>query len=124
MKVFGDEDDQESTAGFPPFLEHGRLNRDSPDAKDIAVGTLRLRAERKGNGDGRVYLIVVKATDSSGNTRVQLLHDGGAALHQGVRPDLGSQQAAAARNFCLAHDGTPPAGYFVVGDGPVIGPKQ
>jgi hypothetical protein len=39
------------------------------DARDIAPGTLRLRAERKGNGDGRVYLIVASATDGSGNGR-------------------------------------------------------
>jgi hypothetical protein len=58
--VFSDEDDEEPTGD----------GTHSPDAKDIASGTLRLRAERKGDGDGRVYLIVVKATDSSGNVGV------------------------------------------------------
>jgi hypothetical protein len=33
-------------------------------------------------------------------------------------------QAAAARAFCQANGGAAPAGYFFVGDGPVIGPKQ
>jgi hypothetical protein len=33
-------------------------------------------------------------------------------------------QAAAAKTYCLAHGGMPPANYFVIGDGPVIGPKQ
>lgn len=33
-------------------------NHFSPDAKDIGIGTLRLRRERLGAGDGRLYLIV------------------------------------------------------------------
>jgi hypothetical protein len=33
-------------------------------------------------------------------------------------------QAAAARAFCQANAGTPPAGYFVVGDAAAVGPKQ
>jgi len=32
--------------------------------------------------------------------------------------------AASARSFTLANGGNPPAGYFVVGNGPHIGPKQ
>jgi len=32
--------------------------------------------------------------------------------------------AAAAKAFADANSGTAPAGYFVVGDGPVVGPKQ
>src|SRR5262249_28420527 len=58
VRVYGDEDDDEAT-GDGNF---------SPDAKNIARGTLLLRAERNGNKNGRVYLIVVSATDSSGNT--------------------------------------------------------
>src|SRR5262249_14144008 len=54
VSVFGDEDDEMQT-GDGNF---------SPDATDIAVGSLRLRAERQDNGDGRVYLIRVEATDS------------------------------------------------------------
>ena len=38
--------------------------------------------------------------------------------------DLASAQAAAARNFCRANDGTPPPGYFVVGGAGARGPKQ
>jgi hypothetical protein len=33
-------------------------------------------------------------------------------------------QAAAARAFCEANNGAAPPGYFVIGDGPIIGPKQ
>ena len=57
VAVFGDEDDETPT-GDGMF---------SPDAKNIDLGTLRLRSERKGDGDGRVYLIIVTATDAAGN---------------------------------------------------------
>jgi hypothetical protein len=33
-------------------------------------------------------------------------------------------QAAAAKAFADANNGAPPAGYVVVGDGPIVGPKQ
>jgi hypothetical protein len=114
VQVYGDEDDEEPTGD----------GTHSPDAKDIAPGTLRLRAERKGDADGRVYLIVVKATDDAGNV--------GVACVTVVVPKSQSQadvqavnaQAASARSYCLANNGAPPPGYFVIGDGPVIGPKQ
>jgi hypothetical protein len=40
--------------------------RHAPDAKDIDTG-LRLRKERRGTEDGRVYLIIARAEDASGN---------------------------------------------------------
>ena len=40
--------------------------RHAPDAKDICDG-LRLRNERRGSEDGRVYLIIARAEDASGN---------------------------------------------------------
>jgi hypothetical protein len=114
VMVFGDEDDEEPTGD----------GTHSPDAKDIAPGTLRVRSERKGDADGRVYLIVVKATDDAGKVRV--------ACCTVVVPKSQSQadvnavnaQAAAARSHCLANNGAPPPGYFVIGDGPIIGPRQ
>ena len=114
VEVFGDEDDESPTGD----------GNHSPDAKSIAVGTLRLRSERKGDADGRVYLIVVKATDMAGNvgvccTTVVVPHDQKAASLASVQA-----QAAAAKAFCQANGGAPPPGYFVIGDGPVIGPKQ
>ncbi|HYN84597.1 MAG TPA: cadherin-like domain-containing protein [Pyrinomonadaceae bacterium] len=110
--VFSDEDDL--TPASPSF---------SPDARDIAPATLRLRAERDGTGDGRVYLVVVVATDSSNNVSRNCLtvvvpHGNSKASRDAV-----GQQAQAALAHCAAN-GTPPAGYFVVGDGPAAGPKQ
>jgi hypothetical protein len=114
VTVFGNEDDEEPT-GDGNF---------SPDAKGIALNTLRLRSERKGDGDGRVYLVVVKATDASANVGVDCAtvvvpHDQSKASFAAV-----NAQAAAAKAYCLANKGAAPAGYFVIGDGPVIGPKQ
>jgi hypothetical protein len=113
VQVFGDEDDETPTS-TTPLIVH------SPDAKDIGVGTLRLRAERTDAGDGRVYLVVVTATDTSGNVS--------RACHTVVVPrkkkgDVDAQ-AAAAKSFCEANNGSPPPGYFVIGDGPIVGPKQ
>jgi hypothetical protein len=113
LQVFGDEDDEMAT-GDGNF---------SPDAKDIAPGTLRLRRERRGDADGRVYLEVGSTADSSGNAAhacctVVVPHDQSRAGILSVEA-----QAATAQAFCSA-SGTAPPDYFVVGDGPVIGPKQ
>jgi hypothetical protein len=95
----------------------------SPDAKNIGLGTLRLRAERSGTANGRVYLIVVKATDQTGKTgycakTVTVPKDQSRASKDSVE-----SQATAARTFYLSNH-TPPAGYVQVGNGPVVGPKQ
>jgi hypothetical protein len=113
VAVFGDEDD----------LMPGGDGRHSPDAKDIALGTLRLRSERVGSADGRVYLGLESTTDGSGNTghaccTVVVPHDPSPASMASV-----NAQAAAAVSYCTAN-GAPPPSYFVVGDGPVVGPKQ
>ena len=113
VSVFSDEDD----------LAPGSGNF-SPDAKNIAASTLRLRAERSDPGDGRVYLISIIATDSSSNSSASCLtvvvpHSNSAQAQAAV-----AAQAAAAKASCEANAGAAPAGYVVVGDGPVVGPKQ
>jgi uncharacterized repeat protein (TIGR01451 family) len=115
IQVFGDEDDETPTAKNEVF---------SPDAKDFEVETLRLRAERVNNGNGRVYLIVVKATDAAGQTGFATLT---AVVSKSNSPkDTNSviAQAAAAKAFADANMGAAPAGFFVIGDGAIIGPKQ
>ena len=111
--VFGDEDDEEPTGD----------GMHSPDAKDIAAGTLRLRKERKGDADGRVYLILVLATDAAGNVgfdccTVTVPHSQSPSDRAAVQ-----DQAAAAEAECLAN-GFAPASFVLVGDGPVNGPHQ
>jgi uncharacterized repeat protein (TIGR01451 family) len=109
VQVFGDEDDQTPTnnAVF------------SPDARDIAVGTLRLRGERVDSGNGRVYLIVVRSGSSFATVTVVVPKSNSPANVNAV-----NAEAAAAKAFADSHNGTAPAGYFVIGDGPVIGNKQ
>ena len=114
VNVFSNEDDEEATGD----------GHHSPDAKDIALGSLRLRAERKGGGDGRVYLIVVEATDSSGNRGSDCCVVDVPSSSSAKARLSAAAQAGAARAFCAAHQGTAPAGYFTVGDGPILGPKQ
>jgi hypothetical protein len=114
VMVFGDEDDEEPTGD----------GTHSPDAKDIAPGTLRLRSERKGDADGRVYLIVVKATDDAGNTGVSCSTVVVPKSQSQVDVNAVNAQAASARSFCLTNNGAPPSGYVVIGNGPVIGSKQ
>jgi hypothetical protein len=76
---------------------------------------LRLRSDRAGSGDGRVYLIVAVATDPAGNQghaccTVVVPHDKSQAALDAVL-----EQAAAARDFCETN-GTPPEGFSVVGE--------
>lgn len=96
----------------------------SPDAK-YAGSRLRLRAERSGTVDGRVYLIIVRVTDSCGNSAQDcstavLPHDRSDASVVSV-----DNQAEAAQTYCEA-TGMAPPGYVRVGEpgAPVIGPKQ
>ncbi len=112
VAVFSNEDEESSDDG-----------NFSPDARDIALGTLQLRRERIGSGAGRIYLIISSASDASGNTgyscntvTVPLSNN---ASHRAAV----NAQAAAAAAQCQ-ETGAPPAGYEVVGDGPTIGPKQ
>jgi uncharacterized repeat protein (TIGR01451 family) len=112
VQVFSDEDDEAPNGQF------------SPDAKDIALVTLRLRQERVSQGDGRVYLIVVKATDEGGGTGFDTVT---VTVPKSQSPaDVASvnAQAAAAKGFADLNSGAPPAGYSLIGDGPVVGPKQ
>ncbi|MBI3909479.1 MAG: hypothetical protein HY320_00930 [Armatimonadetes bacterium] len=95
----------------------------APDAKDVAPGTLRLRAERQGNSAGRFYLIAVSATDDSGN--VGYAFETVCVSKSESQADIDAiHAAAAAAKVYYEATGGPPDGCIHVGDGPVIGPKQ
>lgn len=115
VTVFSDE---------PDVFNDGGQNF-SPDAKDLAAGTLRLRAERANStgGNGRVYLVRVTATDSSSNTSSKCLAVVVPASNSAAAINDVTARALAAANQCTA-TGLPPAGYVAIGTGPVIGPKQ
>jgi hypothetical protein len=116
VQVFGDEDDQTPTDNLNTVF--------SPDASNIGVGTLKLRAERKDSGDGRVYLIVVKGRDSANNTGFTCTSVVVPCSTAAASVSSVNAQAASARSYCQAHGGTAPSGYFVIGDGPSVGPKK
>jgi len=114
VTVYSNEGDQ------PPGDDDASF---SPDARDIAPGSLRLRSERSESGSGRVYLIVSQASDGS-NT--------GSSCAVAVVPHDRNDQslgtvtamAAAAQAYCGSHNGAAPAGYVAVGNGPAVGTKQ
>jgi hypothetical protein len=112
IAVFSNEDDVTRAGGDQ-----------SPDAKSIASGTLRLRAERNATGKGRVYLIRVTATDAFSHTSRKCV---AAVVPRSLSAaDLATVNAMSqsAVSVCNA-TGNAPVGYFTVGDGPLIGPKQ
>jgi len=68
-------------------------NGDGNTSNDIVIApdckSVQLRAERSGNGDGRVYKITLKVKDSSGNVatavrQVTVLNSGSTAIDSGV----------------------------------------
>ncbi len=113
VTTYADEDDEEPT-GDGTF---------SPDAKGLSPGSLRLRAERRGTADGRVYLVRAMASDNAGNTSWSCT---AATVPKDLTPSslaAVSGQATQAQAYCAATTGQPP-GYFISGDGPNIGPIQ
>lgn len=100
--------------------------RHGPDAVLSADGCVDLRSERHGRLDGRVYLIVVQATDSSGNVgygycAVVVPMSMSAAHVSSVQA-----QAQAALGALFAAPGTSPAdlGFHRQGLSDPVGPKQ
>lgn len=109
VEVYSDEGDEEATGD----------GNHAPDALDIAPDTLRLRAERKGDADGRVYLIIVTAEDECGNSSqacctVTVPHNQSKAAKDSV-----AAQAASAEAYCH-QNGQPPVGFVRVGAEPAV----
>jgi hypothetical protein len=83
-----------------------------------------LRGERTEANDGRVYLIIVTATDGLGNVTRNFHTVVVPKNNKQANIDMVLAEAQAAVTYAQTHGGLPPPSYFVVGDGPVIGPKQ
>jgi hypothetical protein len=115
VKVYSNESDQPAGDADASF---------SPDARNIAPGSLRVRAERLQAGNGRVYLVVAKSADNAGNASascapVVVPHDQNAKSLAAV-----DALAVPAQAYCANHGGVAPTAYFAVGAGAVAGPKQ
>lgn len=105
VTVYSDEPEEDQTGD----------GNHSPDAQDIGLGTLKLRKERKGDGDGRVYLIIISATDNLGRVgteccTVTVTHDQSKASKASV-----ADQAFSAELECML-TGFPPAGFVQIGN--------
>ncbi|MFN0009795.1 MAG: hypothetical protein ACKVXR_18020 [Planctomycetota bacterium] len=105
VAVYSDEDDSAPGSG-----------RHAPDAVDVAVGTLRLRAERSGSGDGRVYLIVARAEDKFGNVGFDCCTVVVPSAQDAESLSSVHAQAAAAEAFCDPEGAVPP-NFVPVGEG-------
>jgi len=105
-----------------PDIGPGGGGQHAPDAQ--FGDALRLRRERAGNEDGRVYLVIGEVADACGNTAFSCVTAG--VPHAANPAALASltAQAAAATTFCQANQGAPPAGFSQVGVSGPVGPKQ
>ncbi|MBK5256725.1 MAG: hypothetical protein JJE39_11890, partial [Vicinamibacteria bacterium] len=107
VRVWADEPDEDQTGD----------GNHSPDAVANSVPELLLRAERKGNGDGRVYLILATATSPSGVSNTACSAVGVAKSQSKKDRDSLDAQIAAALFYCAAND-APPAEFFPLLDTP------
>jgi len=100
VEVFSDE-----ANGAAPF---------APDATGMSPATTFLRAERAYPGDGRVYLIVTKATDNCGNVAVDCKTVTVPVMPVGFWILNARMQAMTAQTFCQANAGAAPAGFVLL----------
>jgi len=94
-----------------PELSHGAGRNMTPDAKDIDT-KVKLRAERNGNGNGRVYLLISKGISVLGEGGVSCLvvtvpHDRSASSIAAV-----NKEAAEAKAYCEANNGSAPPDFY------------
>ena len=89
----------------------------SPDATALGIGTLMLRAEKADQGNGRVYLIVVKVTDTAGNIKYSVQAVVVPKAQSSAKIAEANAAGEAAKNYFTLFN-TPPPGFVPVGDGP------
>jgi hypothetical protein len=101
----------------PPVAKHVSVYSDEPngggDATYSTSGFLTLRARRNASSDGRVYLIVVTATDAAGNSTFQCKTVVVPKSNSSGWVDNVNTQAAAAVASCTA-TGSPLTPYVIV----------
>jgi hypothetical protein len=110
-----DDADPSARVHVQVFGNDGALPTDA----DLASGTLQLRARRRLNGNGRVYLIVTLAADASGQSGFDVCsavvpYDHSQAALAAVRAE------AAAATAYYQDNQTAPPDYAFLGDGPAL----
>ncbi len=112
VKVTSDEKPEVMTEGDGNF---------SPDAVVTGTGVnrvVRLRRERMGGGDGRVYLIRITATDQYNNTTLKV-------LRVGVPKSQNPKLPCGVDSRPVPGGDAPDGGFFATNPpAPIIGPKQ
>lgn len=99
----------------------GNFQPDASVGFNGSTASFGLRRERRGNEDGRVYLIKFTSTDASGNTKYTCSAVTVTQSQNSRDQASVAAQAAAAVNACNATGAVLP--YSSTG-GPVVGPKQ
>lgn len=116
VKVTSDEKPEIDTEGDGNF---------SPDAVVTGTGVnrlVRLRGERRGGEDGRVYLIRITATDQYNNTSLKVLRVG---VPKDQNPRTGPSSTCAVDSRPIPGSDAPDGGFFAENPpAPVIGKKQ
>jgi hypothetical protein len=105
-----------------PELGGPGAGQTAPDAD--FTGGLRLRRERQGGGDGRVYLVTGKVTDACANTDAACVTAGVPHGQSAQAKASLASQMAAALGYCEANQGAPPGGFFLLGLSGPVGPKN
>ncbi|MFC1523950.1 hypothetical protein ACFL6N_04085, partial [Thermodesulfobacteriota bacterium] len=96
-----------------------------PDAEIGPDGMLYLRAERDPKKNGRVYLIVIRSTDRSGNLGFDVTSVGVQMNRSADSLHYLREQAVAAEEYVLAHQGTVPGEYLpLLEEYPVPGARR
>ena len=133
-----DNCDKNPVVSYAIYSNEGELTKTapgdgstSPDAKGLGTGynygawydKIYLRQERMNSGQGRVYLIVVSAADTSGNTGYSCTYV--ISPKSSKRPDIQKAQAIGDNAIAPCNaTGQIVYPFQQIGYGPVVGPKQ
>jgi hypothetical protein len=104
-----------------PELGASGAGQTAPDAD--FTGGLRLRREREGSGNGRVYLVIGKAADACANTGFACVTAGVPHGPSAAQVASLTSQTADAQAFCQANQGTSPVDFTLLGVSGPVGPK-
>lgn len=115
LLVSDDRDNAPAVAVYVYSNEPNNAEGDGNTEADAAVGNggVSVRAERSGQGAGRVYLIVVEATDAAGNVGYDCVTVVVPKSRSKADVEAAAAAALAAEELCL-ENGAAPAGWHLL----------